>query len=60
MKKYHNLFWNIIKSIGILAGFFVLCLVIERYFEASTLVPAIMTLAVFLVSLVTDGFQNKL
>ena len=56
MKKYHNLFWNIIKSIGILAGFFVLCLVIERYFEASTLVPAIMTLAVFLVSLVTDGF----
>ncbi len=56
MRKNDCFFQNIGKLLGILAGCFALCLAIEKYFGASTLVPAVMALAVFLVSLITDGF----
>ena len=47
---------NILFTIGILAIFFVASLVIENYFKADTLIPAAFALAVFLISLYTDGF----
>ena len=47
---------NILFTIGILAIFFVASLVIEYYFKADTLIPAAFALAVFLISLYTDGF----
>lgn len=56
MRKNDRFFQNMGKLLGILAGCFALCLAIEKYFGASTLVPAVMALAVFLVSLITDGF----
>ena len=56
MDKYCKYLKNMIKVIGISGVFFTGCLIIEEYFNAGTLVPAIMVLAVFLVSRVTDGF----
>ena len=53
MDKYCKYLKNMIKVIGISGVFFTGCLIIEEYFNAGALVPAIMVLAVFLVSRVT-------
>ena len=45
-----------LKMIGILAGAFLLCLILETKFSAETVPPAVMAMAVFFVSRFTDGF----
>ncbi|HBZ63096.1 MAG TPA: sensor histidine kinase [Lachnospiraceae bacterium] len=42
--------------ISILAGAFLLCLILETKFSAETVPPAVMAMAVFFVSRFTDGF----
>ena len=56
MKKQLGFLKNIAKVIGILVLFTGIALLIEQYFVADALVPAIMALAVFVISYVTDGF----
>ncbi len=43
-------------SCAILAGSFVLCLLIQNVFQNQTLIPAVFVLAVFLVSFFTQGY----
>ena len=45
-----------LKMISILAGAFLLCLLLETKFSAETVPPAVMAMAVFFVSRFTDGF----
>ena len=45
-----------LKMISILAGAFLLCLILETKFSAETVPPAVMAMAVFFVSRFTDGF----
>ena len=47
---------NILFTIVILAFFFVVSLGVEKIFEAASLVSALFALAVFLISLLTDGY----
>lgn len=47
---------NALFTIIILVFFFVLSLFVEMIFEAESLVPALFALAVFLISLLTDGY----
>lgn len=47
---------NIIFTLGILGIFFAISLIVENILNAYSLIPAIFTLAVFLISLFTDGF----
>ncbi|MDY3039612.1 MAG: DUF4118 domain-containing protein [Roseburia inulinivorans] len=56
MEKQLGFLKNIAKVIGILVFFMGIALLIEQYFVADALVPAIMALAVFVISYVTDGF----
>ena len=56
MEKQLGFLKNIAKVIGILVLFTGIALLIEQYFVADALVPAIMALAVFVISYVTDGF----
>lgn len=44
------------KMISILAGAFLLCLILETKFSAETVPPAVMAMAVFFVSRFTEGF----
>ncbi len=55
MLKTHKVISNILFTILILCAFFGISLAIEQYLDADTLIPAIFTLAVFLISLFTDG-----
>lgn len=56
MKRY----WSIIKngtfSISVWILFFIVSVVIENWLGTNTMVPAIFALAVFLISLYTDGY----
>lgn len=56
MKKIHKLALNIVYTLGILVIFFCLSLCIDKVAKTNALIPAIFALAVFLVSLVTDGY----
>ena len=56
MKKTHKVLSNIIFTCLILLVFFCISLYVEKVFKAYSLVPAIFTLAVFVVALVTDGY----
>ena len=47
---------NILLTICIIMVFFLLCLGMSYVLKIHTLIPAIFTLAVFLISLVTDGY----
>ena len=47
---------NIIFTLGILGIFFAISLIVENILNAYSLIPAVFTLAVFLISLFTDGF----
>ena len=55
MLKEHKVISNIIFTILVLCIFFGISLCVAEFLEADTLVPAIFTLAVFLISLFTDG-----
>lgn len=56
MKKRNKIFYNILMSILILALCFGLSLIVQRVFKIPTLVSSICMLAVFLISLITDGY----
>lgn len=56
MKKVQKVFVNVAFTIGILAIFFCLSLFIVGTLEMYTTIPAVFTLAVFLISLVTRGY----
>jgi len=47
---------NILLTLSILMVFFLLCLGMSYILRIHTLIPAIFTLAVFLISLLTDGY----
>ena len=56
MKRLQGVFSNTIFTAVILTVFFVLSLCIERMLGEYFLIPAMFTLAVFLISLLTDGY----
>lgn len=56
MKRTKKITVNILLTIIILMVFFLLCLGMTHVWKIQTLVPAIFTLAVFLISLITDGY----
>lgn len=56
MNQFQNMIKNIFITVGVLAVFFCLSLVVENVFQTNSLIPAIFALAVFLVSLITDGY----
>lgn len=51
-----SVFQNLLFTIVILGFFFGVSLGVEAVFEAASLVPALFALAVFLISLLTDGY----
>lgn len=56
MKRNRPIIINILYTLGILLLFFLLGFYVVKELEEYTLVPALFTLAVFLISLITDGF----
>lgn len=56
MNQLQKMVKNIFITVGVLAAFFCLSLVVENVFQTNSLIPAIFALAVFLVSLITDGY----
>ena len=56
MNQFQKIFRNIIITVGVLIAFFCLSLVVENVFQTNSLIPAIFALAVFLVSLITEGY----
>ena len=56
MKTKKKTWVNILLTIGVLMIFFLLCLGMSYLLQINTLIPAIFTLAVFLISLMTDGY----
>lgn len=51
-----SIFQNLLFTIAILVFFFAVSLGVEAIFSAASLVPALFALAVFLISLLTDGY----
>ena len=49
MEKWSEIIKNMLKVVGILGLFILIALLIEEYFVADALVPAIMVLAVFVI-----------
>lgn len=56
MKQIYTTVKNILCTAAVLVIFFMIGLILEKIFQADTLVPAIFTLGVFIISLITDGF----
>ena len=56
MKQNRPIIINILYTFGILLLFFLLGFYVVKELEEYTLIPALFTLAVFLISLITDGF----
>lgn len=56
MKHSNKVIYNIIFTFIILIAFFSISLLVEKFFDTYSFIPAIFTLAVFLVSLLTDGY----
>lgn len=56
MSKKRSLVWNILFTASVLLISFVISLMISEVLEAESLIPAIFVLAVFLISLYTDGY----
>lgn len=53
----HSFIIDTAFTITILVAFFLISLFIEKAFNTSTLIPALFTLAVFLISLLTEGYR---
>ena len=51
-----NIIKNLIYTIGILVIFIVACLIVDEQFNIKSSIPALFTLAVFLISLITDWY----
>jgi len=56
MSRQHKHLTDSIFTLAILTLFFGISLILERVLDTNTLIPAVFTLAVFLISLFTDGF----
>lgn len=56
MKKYYKLAGNILFTLLVLGFFLVVSLAVESKLDTDKLISAILTLAVFLISLYTDGY----
>jgi two-component system sensor histidine kinase KdpD len=56
MKGLKKISANIIFTVAIIAVFFLLSLCIEKFIKTNSLIPAMFALAVFLISLLTDGY----
>lgn len=56
MKNIKKIIKNVLLLTGIIAAGFVLSLVIKRTFETDIMIPAVMVLSVFLISVFTDGY----
>lgn len=56
MKGIHHNLWNVFLTGFILASFLGVSLLIQKVFETQSLIPAVFTLAVFLVSMGTEGY----
>lgn len=56
MKGFYKIIANLFLVIAILATFFLLSLYIEAAWDTHSLISAMFTLAVFLISLLTDGY----
>lgn len=56
MKNFYNVIKNLIFTIVVILIFFGMSLLIVEVFKTDTLVPAVFALAVFLISLLTDGY----
>lgn len=56
MKKAITYIKNILILLGILIAAFGICLLIQNVFRTEALIPAVFVLAVFLISLVTEGY----
>jgi two-component system sensor histidine kinase KdpD len=56
MNKEHNILVNSLVTIFVLTVFFCISLFIEKFFKTNSLIPAVFTLAVFLISLFTKGY----
>ncbi len=54
--KTKRTFKNICLTLIIVFGFFVICILVENYLNTYVPIPAILTLGVFLVSLITKGY----
>ena len=55
MRKYYKPMKNLIFTVAVLSVFFVISLILEKLLDTDTLIPSVFALAVFLVSLFTDG-----
>lgn len=56
MNQWQKLVKNIAITVSAVAAFFCMSLVLENIFQTYTLIPAMFALAVFLVSLMTEGY----
>lgn len=56
MKNVRHNLWNIFVTAFIVAAFFGVSLFVQEVFETRSLIPAVFTLAVFLVSMGTEGY----
>lgn len=56
MQNIHKMLGDFIRTIVVLTVFFCLSLLIENIFNTASLIPAMFTLAVFLISLITKGY----
>ena len=56
MKKFLSQFKNILLLIAIMCAAFGISLLIHKLFDTVALIPAIFVLAVFIISLITEGY----
>ena len=56
MKKTRFWLWDVLITVGLLAGCFVLCLILQHFFEIPGHFSTLFAFAVFLVSLTTNGY----
>lgn len=56
MKRIKHMLWNTFITVFILAACLGVSLFVHKVFDTQTLIPEIFTLAVFLISIVTDGY----
>ncbi len=56
MKKFYKIAKDTIVTIGILSVCFLICFAIHNIFESNTLIPSVLTLGVFLISVATHGY----
>lgn len=54
--KHKSVLQNMFLTVSILSLFFVVSLAVEQLYDATSLVPALFALAVFLTALLTDGY----